>query len=360
MELAFWNSIQNRQSAADFAEYLRKYPQGEFVVPAKSKLAELQAGELATVELAFWNSIKDSQDAAVFEDYLRKYPHGKFVMPAKDKLESAFWNRIKDSDKPADFKNYLTKYPKGKFVKTANSKLAQLQAPAYPFGIEMVEIPGGTFQIGCGPKDRECDDDEKPRHPVTVSAFALGKTEVTQRQWKAVMGSNPSEFKPCGDDCPVERVSWNDAQAFIAKLNEQTQHRYGFRLPSEAEWEYACRAGQKSLYCGGDDLDALAWYDNNSGNTTHPVGRKRANAWGLNDMSGNVHEWTCSAYADHYGSGQETDCPAAAQYRVLRGGSWIGFGRFARSASRFVYEPDARGSNTGVRLALGPQSQAGQ
>jgi formylglycine-generating enzyme required for sulfatase activity len=231
--------------------------------------------------------------------------------------------------------------------------------PAFPFGIEMVEIPGGTFQMGCGPKDGKCFDNEKPRHPVTVSAFALGKTEVTQGQWKAVMGSNPSEFKQCGDDCPVEQVSWNDAQAFIAKLNEKTYNRYGFRLPSEAEWEYACRAGQKTLHCGGDDRDALAWYGNGSDHT-HPVGRKRTNAWGLYDMSGNVWEWTCSAYAKNYVSGQETDCPAVAQDRVLRGGSWFNDGVHVRSANRSWGGPDSRYYGTGFRLALGSQAQAGQ
>jgi len=295
------------------------------------------APDSAAVELSFWDSVKNSDNAADFEEYLRQFPQGRFVVPAHSKLKHLQAAAMPPKTEPVS-------------VETT-SPAVKPSKPAFPFGIEMVEIPGGTFQMGCGPKDRECFDDEKPRHPVTVPAFALGKTEVTQGQWKAVMGSNPSNFQQCGGDCPVETVSWPDAQAFIAKLNGLTGK--SFRLPSEAEWEYACRAGKETLYCGGDDVDAVAWYGNNSGNTTHPVGRQRANAWGLYDMSGNVWEWTCSAYADHYGSGQETDCPATAQHRVLRGGSWVDFGRHARSAHRIRFVPGARRSYAGFRLSLG-------
>lgn len=147
-------------------------------------------------------------------------------------------------------------------------------------------------------------------------AFAIGKYEVTQGQWRAVMGNNPSNFQTstflkCGDSCPVEQVSWNDAKDFISHLNNKTGKQYS--LPSEAEWEYACRAGGRQEYCGSDNADSVAWYGDNSGNgTTHPVGRKQPNAFGLYDMSGNVQEWVEDCY--------NGDCGR----RVLRGGSYDG------------------------------------
>ncbi len=230
------------------------------------------------------------------------------------------------------------------------------------YGIEMVKLPSGTFQMGCGPKDGTCDDDEKPPHPLTVPAFAMAKTEITQGQWKAVMGSAPPElaFKDCGEDCPVENVSWDDVQKFIVKLNTKTGGHY--RLPSEAEWEYACRAGQATLYCGGNDPDAVAWYDGNSGSKTHPVAGKQHNAFGLYDMSGNVWEWVQDCYHDSYAgrpddgtAWQEDQCAD----RVLRGGSWSSRGRDVRSAYRGRNVPGRRDLSFGFRLALG-QTGTGQ
>jgi len=169
-------------------------------------------------------------------------------------------------------------------------------------------------------------------------AFALGKYEVTQGQWRAIMGNNPSHFNNCGDTCPVEQVSWNDAQEFIKKLNAKTGKQY--RLPSEAEWEYACRAGAQQEYCGSDNVDSVAWYVSNRGNSsTHPVGRKQPNAWGLYDMSGNVWEWVedCS----------NGDCA----YRVLRGGSWYYDPQGTRAASRYGSRPSNGSYEDGFRLA---------
>ena len=164
------------------------------------------------------------------------------------------------------------------------------------YGIDMVNIPGGTFQMGCGPNDGLCMTDEKPRHAVTVPAFAMAKTEITQGQWKAVMGSAALHYRDCGDDdCPLVDVSWNEVQKFIKTLNQQTGGHY--RLPTEAKWEYACRARQDTLYCGGNDPDAVAWY---GGNHTHPVGGKQPNAFGLYDMSGNVREWVQDCWYDSY------------------------------------------------------------
>lgn len=171
--------------------------------------------------------------------------------------------------------------------------------------------------------------------------YAIGKYEVTQGQWKAIMGSNPSRFSGCGDDCPVESVSWDDAQDYIRRLNAKTGKQY--RLPTEAEWEHACHAGSQQEYCGGDDLDNVGWWDGNSGNQTHPVGQKRANAWGLYDMSGNVAEFTQSCWQGACGKGE--------QLRVTRGGQWCGFWRLARAAVRGKGFRSVREYYNGFRLA---------
>ncbi len=221
---------------------------------------------------------------------------------------------------------------------------------------EMVPLPAGEFMMGAAPSEAGAGKDEQPRHLVKIKAFSIGKYEVTQGQWKAVMGSNPSYFKQCGDNCPVEIVSWNDVQTFIKTLNQKTGGHY--RLPSEAEWEYACRAGQDTLYCGGNDLDAVAWHDGNSGNQTHPVGGKQANAFGLYDMSGNVWEWVQDCYHGSYqgapGDGSAWGGGAECAYRVLRGGSFGTYQFSVRCAYRYSNEPDVRGSYSGFRIVLSP------
>jgi formylglycine-generating enzyme required for sulfatase activity len=218
----------------------------------------------------------------------------------------------------------------------------------HKFGLEMVPIPAGEFLMGSDSSDKQTPNDETPRHTVKVPAFKISKTEITQGQWKAVKGSNPSYFKDCGDDCPVEQVSFDEAQAFIEKLNTLTGKSY--RLPKEAEWEYACRAGGDFKYCGGNNLDAVAWHGENSGSKTHPVGGKQPNAFGLYDMSGNVWEWTCSAYKDRYGDGSESTCATAGR-RVIRGGSWYNVPGYLRSAYRYRYDPGYRYYFLGFRLA---------
>ena len=167
--------------------------------------------------------------------------------------------------------------------------------------------------------------------------YEIGKYEVTQKEWQAVMGNNPSGFSSCGGNCPVEQVSWNDIQEYLTKLNQKTGKQY--RLPSEAEWEYACYGGSQSEYCGGGNIDAVAWYVGNSGGKTHPVGQKQANGYGLYDMSGNVFEWMEECW--------EGDCTK----RVLRGGSWYVSAQYVRAARRGRGEPAERYSSFGFRLA---------
>jgi len=214
----------------------------------------------------------------------------------------------------------------------------------------MVRVYGGEFLMGSPSNEEGRSVDEGPQRHVTVPGFYIGKYEVTQAQWKAVMGSgnNPSSFK--GDDLPVENVSWNDAKDFCQKLTAMTGKTY--RLPSEAEWEYACRAKTTGAYAG--NLDAIAWYSNNSGNRAHPVGQKQANAFGLFDMHGNVREWCEDHWHNNY-NGAPTDGSAwvdisrSASDRVLRGGGWDYSD--CRSALRNSFSPGNRDYNLGFRLS---------
>jgi formylglycine-generating enzyme required for sulfatase activity len=181
----------------------------------------------------------------------------------------------------------------------------------------------------------------------------MAKTEVTQAQWRAVMGSDPSYFK--GDDLPVEEVSWDDAQKFIKKVNDSGVIPEGWKvaLPSEAQWEYACRADETGPYSGGT-IEQVAWYDGNSGSKTQPVGTKKPNAWGLYDMHGNVWEWCADWYDDSLSGGTDPTGPSLGVYRVYRGGSWLSFAARCRAAYRIRRNPGDRNFNLGFRPALVP------
>ena len=222
-------------------------------------------------------------------------------------------------------------------------------------GMEFVLIPSGSFMMGADQESEPADSDEAPRHPVTISkAFYLGKFEVTQSQWVAVMGDNPSEFK--GDNMPVGGISWDDAQSFLQKLN-QMEGTDKYRLPTEAEWEYAARAGTESTYFFGNDTADLvdyAWYDDNSDEISHPVGQKRANPWGLFDMCGNVTEWVQDWYAQAYPPGQVTDPRGEefGRYRVMRGGCWSYPAWYCRASDRACAPPDFRANYYGFRILL--------
>ncbi|MBM3854062.1 MAG: hypothetical protein FJ399_13065 [Verrucomicrobia bacterium] len=221
--------------------------------------------------------------------------------------------------------------------------------------VTMIPIAAGTFTMG----SQNGHSDEKPVRQVTLTQrFWLGKTEVPQREWAAVMGGNPSNFK--GDSLPVEQVSWTDAMEFCRKLTERERgagrlpEGYAYTLPTEAQWEYACRAGTTGDYSGR--LDEMGWYDKNSGSKTHPVGTKKANAWGLYDMHGNVWEW-CADWYGNYAGGSVRDPKGAASgsLRVFRGGGWCNGSVFCRSAIRRWNAPGIRFDYLGFRLALVPQ-----
>jgi formylglycine-generating enzyme required for sulfatase activity len=225
--------------------------------------------------------------------------------------------------------------------------------------LEMVLIPAGEFLMG--------DELEKPAHRVRITKpFYLGKYEVTQEQWRAVMGNNPSNSK--GPKNPVEQVSWDDCQMFLKKLNADFARGKGrFALPTEAQWEYACRAGSTSDYCFGDDKSQFgdyAWYRANSGDTTHPVGEKRPNDWGLYDMHGNVGEWCADLYDKSYYAGSVTDDPmgpATGSDRGCRGGSFANDPGYCRSACRGGdCGPGDRAYGVGFRACLAPADKQGE
>lgn len=233
----------------------------------------------------------------------------------------------------------------------ANRVIADMQ-------LELIWLEPGTFQMGSPVDEPDRNKAEGPQTTVTLSrGFWLGKTPVTQGQYEAFTGKNPSSLQAAGRDAPVENVSWNDAMKFCAALTERERaagrlpEGYIYSLPTEAQWEYACRGGTTGSYAG--EPDAMAWYDKNSGGTTHPVALKKPNAWGLYDMLGNVLEWCYDWYGDYRG-GAVTDPtgPASGYFRMARGGSWRVGVIVCRSAARAGGSPDRRDYTLGFRLAL--------
>jgi formylglycine-generating enzyme required for sulfatase activity len=265
----------------------------------------------ADPETETWRAAEGINSASAYRDYLSAYPNGRYAAAARIKLNAL--------DKPSA--------PQPVFSSTVPSSVASSKPDSemHPGKVfrdcadcpEMVVIPAGSFSMG------GTEREQKPVHRVNLRTFGMAKTEVTQAQWQAVMGSNPSADKQCGSDCPVEKVSWDDAQEFIRRFNAKTGKSY--RLPSEAEWEYACRAGRRDKYCGGNNLDAVSWHGDNSKRSKKPVAGKQANAWGLYDMSGNVAEWTQDCWKDNY-RGARNDGSAwtsgDCSIRVARGGDF--------------------------------------
>lgn len=339
----------------------------------KEEIIAIEAGErkkqqavAEAVDNAEWQIAEEADTEAAYRKYLSKNPEGLHDAAAKAKLDAFEKKRAAALVAEKEAERKAKEEAEKKKKEEAESKRRKAEEAEKkknnPFADLMLHIKGGSFDMGDTFGDGY--DSEKPVHRVAVKDFYLCKYPVTQAQWKAVMGDNPSYFK--GDDLPVENVSWDDAQAFIKKLNEKTGKRY--RLPSEAEWEYAARGGEKSKnfkYAGSDNLDEVAWHGGSSGSKTHPVGQKKPNELGLFDMSGNVWEW-CE---DWYDATFYKKCAAKATVenpkndekgsdRVLRGGSWFSVNpRICRVADRYDVYPGARYDDIGFRLAASPSSQ---
>ena len=260
--------------------------------------------------------------------------------PAVTKPKPAAKPKPKAKTKPAPRRNNTSH-------SGSTSSTVSLSAELNKLINNMVYVSGGTFIMG-----GDESSDQTPTHSVTLSSYYICKYEVTQALWRAVMGSNPSKFK--GDNLPVEQVSWNDCQTFINRLNSYTGRN--FRLPTEAEWEFAARGGNYSRhykYSGSNYIGDVAWYTDNSGNRTHPVGTKQANELGLYDMSGNVWEWCSDWYGSYSSYSQSNPTGATSGFgRVERGGNWCGLARYCCSSHRSYYAPGNSFDDLGLRLVL--------
>jgi formylglycine-generating enzyme required for sulfatase activity len=343
-ETALWNEVKASGSLEYYEAYLQQYPKGKYVALARleiKKLAEQAKAQQQQREQTAWDQAKATNTAQAFEAFASQHPAGQYAVLAKaaiarlqrEEAEAARLKREQDEREAREMRP-------GKVFKDC------AECP------DMVVIPAGSFTMGSNVGAAQ----EKPPRRVNIRSFALGKFEVTQGQWKAVMGSNPSNFSNCGDNCPVEQVSWDDIQQYIQRLNQQTGKQY--RLPSESEWEYAARAGSTGKWSFGDNESVLgqhAWYDANSINRTWPVGQKQANAFGLHDMHGNVWEWVQDVWHYNY-TGAPTDGSAwtaggEESGRVRRGGSWYNYPHILRLAVRDWNSTVSRADITGVRIA---------
>jgi len=336
----------------------------EVTVKSPASPPAAAAFDPAAIELSFWESIKASTDAEDFKAYLESYPAGRFAALARNnmrRLEAAA--KAAASNSAANTSAPMT--PPASNTTRPTTTSARPQQMVNRAGMELVWIPAGSFMMG----SENGGSDEKPVHWVTISeGFYMGKYEVTQAQWQTVMGNNPSNFK--GHNLPVEQVSWDDAVSFLARLNAQGDG-YTYRLPTEAEWEYACRAGTTTAFAFGDSLSSSQ--ANFEGNypyggvakdvyrkKTTPVGSFQPNAFGLFDMHGNVWEWCLDWYHNSY-AGAPTDGSAwlsggVQKYRVLRGGSLYSNAAFLRSAFRVSIAPFNRSHDIGFRVVAVAQT----
>ncbi len=307
---------------------------------------------------AYLSSCKECQDIAQFDQHWDKQQLAD--LPADASRRIAQFNKpaavvvaSKSSKKPATKQAKVTAPEVKKQVaaekpkeKTKQAVITEELKEKERLAGKMIMLKPGCFQMGNSNGSR----DEKPVHKVCLTqSYELGQYEVTQAQWQAVMGKNPAHFN--GSDRPVEEVSWHDVQNFLAKLNQKTGLKY--RLPTEAEWEFACRAGQRKEYCG-DDINSIAWYEGNSNAKTHAVGLKQANALGFYDMSGNVWEWVEDRYDERYYHSSPSNDPkgaVGAASRVYRGGSWYNGASYSRATNRDYDSPSNRDRNLGFRLA---------
>lgn len=382
----------------------------EVVAPVKDKQTvepEITAKTKAEQEREAWDLVKNSASASDFRYYLEEFPDGANAARAKIRLEELVWQTVRGAD-ATKIQAYLNEFPNGANAAAARIRLRQLEAVSATttptttnnpstavtrgtvrknsIGMELVYIPAGDFMMGsndaeidealfeCKKYNAECKREyftpESPKHKVSIKdGFWMGKYEVTQAEWQAVMGDNPSNFKDCGGNCPVEKVSWDDIQVFLKRLNAKNDG-FEYSLPSEAQWEYAARGGTTTAFAFGDSLNSTqANFDGNypyastKGNyigKTVKVGSYQSNAFGLYDMHGNVWEWVQDVYNASYqnlpvdGSGNMS--VGDSSWRVLRGGSWYNVGYFCRSAIRDWNAPANRNNFIGFRLVARARS----
>ncbi len=364
-------------------QYPKADPEGRDAALAEEKLAILK-------DETAWQQAQKTNNLTAYRVYLRDFPEGIHHEEAHQQMltieETADWWKAKQRDNVTTYKEFLVDYPESGYVVEAEARIrvllasekasavAKSQAKTQQASppkvvlakkitegpIEMVWIEGGTFMMG-SPEGEEGRYNIEIQHEVTVSSFAIGKYPVTQKEWNEVMGENPSYFKG-GDDWPVEQVSWYDVQEFILKLNQQTGKVY--RMPTEAEWEFAARGGNLSkgyIYAGSNLLEDVGWFKGNAGKKTHPVGQKAANELGLYDMSGNVREW-CEDWFAFYSTEKLTDPKVSntGGETVIRGGGWNNLPQDCRSSNRDFGPPYDPIEDLGFRLALSPSQEVVQ
>ena len=379
-----WQTALSANTLEAYATFVNKYKTSSHRPEARQRVLALRP---ASPDEQAWTDATFDNNAPNYIYFVQKYPQSAHASEARQRiktfslnkkqrlrLEAAAAARIKtEQAKPSDgltsSEPITNPTPTTTPAITSSAPEPEALTPSNggagggssfrKSGIhDVVSVTGGTFLMGSpdSEKDRAI---EECQHTVTVKTFSIGKYEVTQADWREVMGSDPPEleFKGC-DDCPVESVSWNDIQDFLKKLNTKYPGKK-YRLPTEAEWEYAARGGAKNAaiatgggfrYAGSDDISKVTWYDNNAGSKTHPVGGKKANELGIYDMSGNVYEWCQDKYGPYPGCNS-----SEGSYRVRRGGSWSNTAQGCRSAYRGHWLPGFRGGNLGIRLALAPQ-----
>ena len=325
----------------------------------EEECANLTANKLEKIPLRPGEYMLKFESVENMADYIEE----EFTMPDKDKLKSVDLLQVKREREQREReviegqereKQAKERIEREKREKKECESLGEFEVKKVKF--KMVKVEGGMFMMGAtGVLGRDAWEDEKPAHLVTLDDYYIGETVVTQELWKAVVGKNPSHFND-GDNLPVESVSWEDVQAFIKKLNGITGRT--FRLPTEAEWEYAARGGKKSKgykYSGSNNLDEVAWYDGNSEHRTHPVKGKNPNELGLYDMSGNVWEWCQDWYGEYSGDPQTSpQGPSSGTLRVFRGGGWSVNAKICRVLNRGSRIPKDRIFNVGFRLVMCP------
>ena len=396
-ELLFWESVKDSTNAADIQAYLDRYPSGTYEVLARNRLQALQGAvapppppevTVASVEAALglerserrliqlglkekgfdpgpadglfgrgtrgaigrWQASRGEEATGHLE-----VESAKLLMASGRKREQQEQAAVRQAAAEAERQRQEAQARRQREEAQARARREAEARQKWEKLLVMVRVDGGSFTMGCQRgRDGDCYDMEKPAHRVQVRSFDIGKHEITQALWEAVMGDNPSHFTGCAR-CPVERVSWDDVQTFLRKLNAWTGKRY--RLPTEAEWEYAARGGRQSRgyrYAGSNNVGTVGWYNDNSGGKTHPVGGKQANELGLHDMSGNVNEWVQDCWNDSYRRAPDDgrawergDCSR----RVVRGGSWISFPWNLRAAYRYRNDTGSRNVNLGFRIA---------
>jgi len=331
LEITEYKELMNDPIVAELEGYMLKYPNSPYKNQVVERIKELkEEAERKDYEAAIISPTIDKLNG-----FIKEYPQSQY----KNEINNLIQELPQINESESEETKQITESLKETNI-TLNSSEAEL---VQEINAEVLQLPKGNFLLGC--KGKDCAGDEGPAKQVTIGKFIMSKHEVTQRQYETIMGENPSEFQQC-PGCPVENVTYHDALKFIKQLNQMDPGK-NYRLPTEAEWEYAATAGEDFTYAGSDRLSDIGYYKKNSRNGTQTVGQKKANAFGLHDLSGNVSEW-CSDWYDK-NAYQSSSTPQGTA-KVIRGGSWIDKSDYCRINNRRFQDPNKRTPFVGFRL----------